>query len=89
MDVNQLIAFERVVREGSFSKAAWSLGVSQPTVSARIQALETMVGGLLFRRGRPVGFWIAGTAEHWCVAFVDWKFAWSGTLEVSYAVPRD
>jgi DNA-binding transcriptional LysR family regulator len=54
MDVNQLIAFERVVREGSFSKAAWSLGVSQPTVSARIQALETMVGGLLFRRGRKL-----------------------------------
>jgi LysR family transcriptional regulator, low CO2-responsive transcriptional regulator len=54
MDVNHLIAFERVVREGSFNKAAWSLGVSQPTISARIQALETMVGGILFRRGRKV-----------------------------------
>jgi LysR family transcriptional regulator, low CO2-responsive transcriptional regulator len=54
MDINQLVAFERVIREGSFSRAAWALGVSQPTISARIQHLETEVGGLLFRRGRKV-----------------------------------
>ncbi len=54
MDIQQLTAFERVVREGSFSRAAWSLGVSQPTISARIQGLEAVVGGLLFRRGRKV-----------------------------------
>jgi LysR family transcriptional regulator, low CO2-responsive transcriptional regulator len=54
MDIQQLTAFERVVREGSFSRAAWSLNVSQPTISARIQGLETAVGGALFRRGRKV-----------------------------------
>ena len=54
MDLNGLVAFERVVREGSFSRAAWALGVSQPTISARIQALEVAVGGALFRRGRQV-----------------------------------
>jgi LysR family transcriptional regulator, low CO2-responsive transcriptional regulator len=54
MDIQQLTAFERVVREGSFSRAAWSLGVSQPTISARIQGLESAVGGILFRRGRKV-----------------------------------
>jgi LysR family transcriptional regulator, low CO2-responsive transcriptional regulator len=54
MDINQLVAFERVVREGSFSRAAWALGVSQPTISARIQHLETEVGGALFRRGRKI-----------------------------------
>ena len=54
MDVDQLVAFERVVREGSFSKAAWSLGLAQPTVSARIQALEREVGGTLFNRTRQV-----------------------------------
>ena len=54
MDVRQFIVFERVVREGSFSKAAWALGVSQPTVSSRIQALELEVGGALFRRGRKI-----------------------------------
>lgn len=54
MDVDQLVAFEQVVREGSFSKAAWALGIAQPTVSARIQALEREVGGLLFNRGRKI-----------------------------------
>lgn len=54
MDLDQLLTFERVVREGSFSKAAFSLGVSQPTVSARVQALETHLGGPLFRRSRKV-----------------------------------
>jgi LysR family transcriptional regulator, low CO2-responsive transcriptional regulator len=54
MDIDQLITFERVVREGSFSKAAWSLGITQPTISARIQGLEQTVGGALFYRGRTV-----------------------------------
>jgi LysR family transcriptional regulator, low CO2-responsive transcriptional regulator len=54
VDINHLLAFERVVREGSFSRAAWALGVSQPTISTRIQHLETEVGGALFRRGRKV-----------------------------------
>lgn len=54
VDANQLLAFDRIVREGSFVRAAWTLGVAQPTVSARIQALEREVGGPLFRRGRRV-----------------------------------
>ena len=36
MDIKQLEAFCMVVRQGSFSKAARVLGVSQPTVSAHI-----------------------------------------------------
>jgi DNA-binding transcriptional LysR family regulator len=51
MDTDQLIAFIRVVREGSFSRAAWELGLAQPTISARIQSLEEQVGGALFVRG--------------------------------------
>ncbi len=55
MDTGQLITFERIAREGSFSRAALSLGLAQPTISARIQALEQAVGGPLFvRGGRPV-----------------------------------
>jgi DNA-binding transcriptional LysR family regulator len=52
MNEDQLIAFERIVREGSFSRAAWTLGIAQPTISARVQALEEAVGGPLFLRGR-------------------------------------
>ncbi|HEV2115503.1 MAG TPA: LysR family transcriptional regulator, partial [Terriglobales bacterium] len=51
MDLDQLMAFERIVREGSFSRAARSLDIAQPTISARIQALEEVVGGPLFLRG--------------------------------------
>ena len=54
MDVDQLLAFDRIVREGSFSRAAWELHIAQPTIRARIQALEQEVGGALFVRGRRV-----------------------------------
>jgi len=55
MEIAQLRAFARVVREGSFSKAARALDVSQPLISARIAALEREMGGQLFvRGGRPL-----------------------------------
>jgi DNA-binding transcriptional LysR family regulator len=53
MEIGQLEAFERVAREGNFTKAADSLGLTQPAVSTRIALLEVQVGGALFdRRGR-------------------------------------
>ncbi|HLZ60874.1 MAG TPA: LysR family transcriptional regulator [Ktedonosporobacter sp.] len=51
MDMDQLLTFERIVREGSFSRAARSLDIAQPTISARVQALEQEIGGPLFVRG--------------------------------------
>jgi DNA-binding transcriptional LysR family regulator len=51
VDVNQLQAFDQVVRFGSFSKATRNLDVAQPTISARIQTLEQEVGGALILRG--------------------------------------
>lgn len=60
MDTDQLLAFQRVVREGSFSRAAVALDVGQPAVSARIHALEAAVGGALFTRGRRVALTALG-----------------------------
>ena len=54
LDSDQLLAFQRVAREGGFSRAATTLGVGQPAVSARIATLEAAVGGALFVRGRKV-----------------------------------
>src|SRR5262249_517206 len=54
MDLEQLTAFDRVVREGSFSRAALSLGIGQPPLSVRIPGLEEAVGGMLFTRGRRI-----------------------------------
>ncbi|HEY2596624.1 MAG TPA: LysR family transcriptional regulator [Chloroflexota bacterium] len=51
MDMGQLLAFDRVVRERSFSRAARVLDIAQPTISERIRALERAVGGALFVRG--------------------------------------
>jgi DNA-binding transcriptional LysR family regulator len=52
VDTDQLLAFERIVREGSFGRAAWELGIAQSTISARMRALERVLGGPLFERGR-------------------------------------
>jgi DNA-binding transcriptional LysR family regulator len=46
-----LVTFERIVREGSFNRAARSLDLSQAAISGRIQALEAEIGGPLFIRG--------------------------------------
>jgi DNA-binding transcriptional LysR family regulator len=54
MDREQLAAFDQIAREGSFTRAAVSLGIGQPAISARIRALEDQVGGALFARGRRV-----------------------------------
>jgi DNA-binding transcriptional LysR family regulator len=51
IEFDQLLALSQVIRDGSFSKAARSLQVSQPSISARIAALERAIGGQLFVRG--------------------------------------
>jgi len=51
MDLHQLQAFDQIAQLGNFSKAARKLGISQPTISLRIQALEQAIGGPLFMRG--------------------------------------
>jgi LysR family transcriptional regulator, low CO2-responsive transcriptional regulator len=60
MDRDQLVAFDRIAREGSFTRAAVSLGIGQPAVSARIRALEDQVGGALFTRGRRIALTALG-----------------------------
>ena len=62
MDTDQLLAFQRVVRQGSFSRAARTLDIGQPAVSARIQALEAQLGGALLTRGRRVGLTALGAS---------------------------
>jgi DNA-binding transcriptional LysR family regulator len=50
MELIQLEAFDRAAREGSFTRAAETLGLTQPAVSLRIRTLENEVGGALFVR---------------------------------------
>lgn len=63
MDTEQLRVFVAIAREGGFTRAARALQVPQPTVSARMRALEGAVGGLLFvRGGRRIGLTERGEA---------------------------
>lgn len=48
----QVEAFLEVARQGNLSRAAEALHVTQPAVTARLQALESEVGSPLFTRGR-------------------------------------
>ena len=52
MDITLAKTFIEVVRCGSFVAAAEQLHVTQTTVTARIQNLESMLGCVLFVRSR-------------------------------------
>lgn len=61
MDFKQIEAFASVARYKSFSKAAEAVYLSQPTISAHINALENELGIVLFdRSGREVQLTPAG-----------------------------
>ena len=49
----RLRAFAALAREGSFSRAAASLYVTQPAVSKHVASLEAELGRQLVVRGRP------------------------------------
>ena len=50
-DWNQARAFLATAEEGSLSAAARALGVTQPTLSRQVSALEEKLGITLFERG--------------------------------------
>jgi LysR family transcriptional regulator, flagellar master operon regulator len=52
MDIEYARTFLAVAAAGNFVGAAERLHITQSTVSARIQTLESRMGGKLFRRGR-------------------------------------
>lgn len=60
MRIEELRAFLVVAETGSFQKAAQTCGVSQPTVSRQVQALEADLGMSLFHRGGQAKLTVAG-----------------------------
>ena len=61
MELRQLVYFEAVVRCGGFTRAAESLRIAQPAVSAQIRRLESELGApLLLRTTRQVSLTAAG-----------------------------
>jgi DNA-binding transcriptional LysR family regulator len=62
MDVRQLEMFRAVAEEGSFTRAAQRLHVSQSAVSRQVKLLEEELGGLLLHRG-GTGVALTGPGE--------------------------
>ena len=52
MDVAKLLQLAAIVKHRSFSKAADTLGISQPALSKTVKSLERELGVPLFERGR-------------------------------------
>src|SRR3954454_20464110 len=52
LDPRRLLTFREVARQGSFSKAADALALTQPAVSQQVGALEKELGATLLTRGR-------------------------------------
>jgi DNA-binding transcriptional LysR family regulator len=76
--LNQLRAFERIVRLGSFHRAAQDLHLTQPSVSQRIRELESALGTPLFMR---VGPRITPTAEaHALLSYADRMLEMAGEM---------
>jgi DNA-binding transcriptional LysR family regulator len=51
VDPRRLLTFREVVRQGSFSRAAEALALTQPAVSQQVSALERQIGVRLLDRG--------------------------------------
>ncbi|KEQ24862.1 LysR family transcriptional regulator [Paenibacillus tyrfis] len=60
MDLKELTAFQTIVQEGTFSRAAEKLNYAQSTVTNQIQRLEKELGVQLFKRGWDVQLTSAG-----------------------------
>jgi DNA-binding transcriptional LysR family regulator len=62
LDPRRLLTFGEVARQGSFSRAAQALSLSQPAVSQQVAALERQVGARLLHRG-PGGLTLTEPGE--------------------------
>ena len=51
MDPRRVLTFRQVAHERSFSRAARTLSLTQPSVSHQVALLEREIGGKLFERG--------------------------------------
>ena len=69
LDPRRLLTFREVARQGSFSRAADALALSQPAVSQQVGALERELSATLLTRGRagtvvtPAGALLLAHAE--------------------------
>ena len=63
MEMHQIQYFLALIEESSFTRAAKRCGISQPSLSNGIQALERELGGALFHRKPQIALTDLGRAQ--------------------------
>jgi len=53
-DLEELIIIRSIVKYGSFRKASFQLGISQPSITLRVRILERKIGRQIFLRKIPI-----------------------------------
>ena len=53
-DLEELIIVRSIVKYGSFRKASFQLGISQPSITLRVRILEKKIGRQIFLRKIPI-----------------------------------
>lgn len=87
MDLKELTAFQTILQEGTFSRAAEKLNYAQSTITNQIQRLERELGVQLFKRGWDVELTSAGRIF---AAEVDGLIQhWSSVTELARALQHD
>ncbi|AZN38792.1 LysR family transcriptional regulator [Paenibacillus albus] len=87
MDLKELSAFQTIVQEGTFSRAAEKLNYAQSTITNQIQRLEKELGVQLFKRGWDVQLTNAGRTF---AAEVDHLIQhWNEVAELARALQHD
>lgn len=85
MNLNQIQSFIAASEQGNLRRAAETLGVTQPTLSARIRVLEEQLGTQLFER-TPVGVELTEAGRRWLPHARTMMIAWdNGTRALSVA----
>ncbi|WP_084961515.1 LysR family transcriptional regulator [Thermoactinospora rubra] len=75
LEVRHLRVLRAIADTGSISKAAATMGMSQPAVAAQLRRIERMFGGRLFDRGHdgarptPLGDWLLARSRPLLPAF--------------------
>lgn len=96
MNIRELKSFCMVVKLGSFSEAAKTLGIGQPSISKHVQRLESKIGHPLIERdSRPLRLTGAGSnlyrmAEPFIegVETLEHRYAGLTTIPITVAVPH-
>ncbi|WP_138753961.1 LysR family transcriptional regulator [Paenibacillus sinopodophylli] len=87
MDLRELMAFQTILQEGTFSRAAEKLNYAQSTITNQIQRLEKQIGVQLFKRGWDAELTSAGRVF---AAEIDKLIRhWNDVTEITKALQQD